>query len=301
MTIKQRGKALITFANKSASKGELLIYSEIGDSYWGESYSAKQFAADLKALGAITELEIRINSPGGSCFDGFAFYNLLSQHPAEKTVYIDGMAASIASVICMCGSKIVMAEASHMMIHDPYGGCLGTAVEMRKTADLLDSIKGTIAKVYSDRSGQPVDVFDRAMAAETWYTADEALKAGLCTEISKNQALAAHFDPSQFNYKNMPKDLIVEKSEGKSKSLKITLDVDASALQTALDAANKSLEEMAAKLKAFENAAETDDEETPEPKPDEVPEETEDVENSAVPWKLNLAKRKQELAKARGE
>lgn len=204
----------ISFQNKGGGKGEITIYSEIGDSFWSDSYSAKQFAEDLKKLGDVTSLDIRINSPGGSVFDGFAFYNLLKQHKAEKTVYIDGMAASIASVISMVGDKIIMAEASHMMIHDPYGGCMGTSADMRKTAELLDTLKGTIAGVYASRTGRPMDVFTEAMASETWYTAQEALNAGLCTEISKNQAVAACFDPQKFGFKNIPQGLqIVNQAE----------------------------------------------------------------------------------------
>lgn len=300
MTIKQR-ELNVKFLNKGDKTAEILLYDEIGSSMWGGGIDLKDFAQELKALGDLEKLKVRINSGGGDCFVGFGIYNLLNQHPAEITICIDGMAASIASVIAMAGDEIQMAEASHMMIHDPWGFSMGTSGDMRETADLLDKLRDTIAGVYASRTGRPIDTFRASMGAETWYSAKEALDAGLCTEITNNKALAARLDTTRFNYKNMPKDLVVEQEESKEASLKITLDVDASAMQTALDAANKSLEEIAAKLKAFENAADTDDEETLEPKPDEVPEETEDVENSAVPWKLNLAKRKQELAKARGE
>jgi ATP-dependent protease ClpP protease subunit len=160
------------------TKPEIFIYDEIG--YFG--HSAKDFASELKDV-AGDELVVHLNSPGGDIFDGLAIYQALKDHPASVTVHIDGLAASIASVIAMAGDKIVMAPKSSVMIHDGWTMAVGNAAEMRKAADLLDKQSEIIASVYADRSGQPGDFWRDRMRDETWYNAQEALDAGLVDEI----------------------------------------------------------------------------------------------------------------------
>jgi HK97 family phage major capsid protein/ATP-dependent Clp endopeptidase proteolytic subunit ClpP len=191
--------------NKGAKKAEILLYEQIGVGFWDEGIGAKQFATDLKALGDLDELDIRINSPGGSVFEGLTIYNLLVQHKAKKTVYIDGLAASIASVIAMAG-RIVMPENATMMIHDPWSGAGGTAEQLRKEADVLDKIKVGIVSAYRNKTGKTDDEIGALMAAETWMNADEALDMGFCDECTKPQKMAAMaFDLSKF--KNVPQQL----------------------------------------------------------------------------------------------
>lgn len=188
--------------NKGSKKAEILIYEQIGAGFWSEGIGAKQFAKDLKDLGDIEELDIRINSPGGSVFEGLSIYNLLVQHKAEKTVYIDGLAASIASVIAMAG-RVVMPENATMMIHDPWSMAVGTAEQMRKEADVLDKIKVGLISAYRDKTGKTDDEISALMAEETWMNAEEALEMGFCDEVTKAQKAAAMaFDLSP--YKNVP-------------------------------------------------------------------------------------------------
>ena len=114
---------------KAASDGtsaNISIYEEIGG--WG--ITAQQFSEDLKALGDISHISLHIHSPGGDVFDGIAIYNLLNKHPAKVTVQIDGLAASMASVIAMAGDRIVMPENALMMIHKPWGISGGNANDM---------------------------------------------------------------------------------------------------------------------------------------------------------------------------
>ncbi|WP_313687581.1 head maturation protease, ClpP-related, partial [Pantoea sp.] len=118
------------------SAADIYIYDEIG--YWG--VTAQSFAASLKALGDIDHINLHIHSPGGDVFDGIAIYNLLNAHSATKTVYIDGLAASMASVIAMVGNPIIMPENAMMMIHKPWGITGGDANDMRDYADLLDKV-----------------------------------------------------------------------------------------------------------------------------------------------------------------
>lgn len=163
---------------KAGEPAKLYIYDEIG--YFGQT--AKGLATDLAEAGA-DEVEVHLNSPGGDVFDGLAIYQALKDHPATVTVHIDGLAASIASVIAQAGDKIVMAPKASMMIHDGWTMACGNAGDLRKTAELLDKQSSIIASVYADRTGQPLDFWRDRMLDETWYSAEEALAAGLVDEI----------------------------------------------------------------------------------------------------------------------
>lgn len=195
--------------NKDKKKAEILIYEQIGAGFWEEGIGAKQFAKDLKELGDIDDLDVRINSPGGSVFEGLTIYNLLKQHSAEKTVYIDGLAASIASVIAMSGDIIVMPENATMMIHNPWSLAIGDADAMRKEADVLDKIKVGIVSAYRDKTGKTDEDLSSLMDAETWMTAAEAVEMGFADEMTKSvKAAAMAFDLSKF--KNVPKAITAQ-------------------------------------------------------------------------------------------
>jgi ATP-dependent protease ClpP protease subunit len=154
------------------------IYDEIG--LWGTA--ADDFARDVRALD-VTSLDLRINSPGGSVFDGIAIHNTLVNHPAKVHVTVDGVAASIASVIAMAGDTVTMGRGTSMMIHNPSGVVLGQAEDMREMADLLDQLGGDIAGFYSARAGGSVDQWLTSMAETTWYSAHKAVEAGLADSV----------------------------------------------------------------------------------------------------------------------
>lgn len=126
---------------------EISIYEEIG----GFGITAKKFAEDLKALGDVSHIDLRIHSPGGDVFEGIAIYNLLRNHPAEITVYIDGVAASMASVVAMAGDRVVMPENAMMMIHKPWGISGGNAGDMRDYADLLDKVETVLVLLMPEK------------------------------------------------------------------------------------------------------------------------------------------------------
>ncbi|HXF75900.1 MAG TPA: head maturation protease, ClpP-related [Methylomirabilota bacterium] len=178
---------------RSQAEAEIAIYDEIG--IFG--ISAKKFIEDLKKLGNPRRLNVRINSPGGDVFDGIAIYNALKRHPATVVVTIDGLAASIASVIAMAGDKIVMPDNSMMMIHNPWGGVLGEAEDMREFADTLDKIKLSIIATYR-RSGKTDEEIAALMDAETWYSAAEAKANGFADEVIESVDIAAFFDLSKY-------------------------------------------------------------------------------------------------------
>ncbi len=191
----------VTIVN-AAETPEILLFDIIGPPDWG-FIGARDVAQALKDIGRVDELTVRINSPGGSVYEGMAIYNLLKNHQANIAVEIDGIAASIASVIAQAGDTIRIAENALMMIHEASVIVWGTSGDLRKEADVLDTIDGQIADVYAARSGRDVAEFVDLMAAETWFTGSEAVEAGLATEISGNKQVGNAFDLSHF--KNAPK------------------------------------------------------------------------------------------------
>lgn len=184
-----------------ASGTEVLIYDEIG----AYGITAKGFLAELGALPDDAAIDLRLNSPGGSVFDAVAIYNALKRHPGEITVWIDGIAASAASYIAMAGDTIIMPENAFLMIHDPSGLVMGTAEDMRATAEALDKVKGSLIQGYATKSGKPDDEIASLMAAETWLDAKDALDLGFIDRIAEPVKLAATFDVARF--RNAPAEL----------------------------------------------------------------------------------------------
>ena len=159
------------------------IYDEIG---WAGT-TAKDFAGELRALDA-DEITLRLNSPGGDAWDGIAIFNALRDHKASVHVVVDGLAASAASFIAQAGDRITMNRGAQMMIHDAAGLAIGNARDMRDMAEVLDRVSDSIAGIYAARSGRPVAEFRAAMARDTWYTAAEAVDAGLADEVATDPA-----------------------------------------------------------------------------------------------------------------
>lgn len=194
-----------------ADRAEIWIYEMIGEDFWtGGGVTAKNFQKELAEIKA-SQIDLHINSPGGAVFDGITIYNLLKQHPANVTTYIDGLAASIASVIALAGDKVIMAENALYMIHNPEGFAIGTANDMRSLADVLDKIASTMIGTYTAKSKKSEADIKAMLDAETWMTADEALEAGFIDEISGEMDMAAcvKFIPvmAKAGFKHIPKVL----------------------------------------------------------------------------------------------
>jgi len=203
IAVKEKFKIVRNAAKKSA---EMYIYDDIGDSWFG-GLTAKQFKDELKDLGDVEKIALHINSYGGNVFDGVAIYNLLVNHKATVEVLIDGIAASIASVIAMAGNTIKMAENGMLMIHEAWGMAVGNADEMRRTADSLEKINETIRVTYAKRTGiDDGDLVDM-MAAETWMTAQKAKEKGFIDDMQPALEMAAHYDAGKYRFKNVPDDL----------------------------------------------------------------------------------------------
>lgn len=192
----------------AAKRGEILFYGDVGPSDWG-MIDEKTFADALKGMGDVEVIDLRINSAGGSAFSGLAIYNQLMRHPARIEVSVDGLAASIASVIAMAGDDVRMGEGSQMMIHDASVFAWGNADELRRNADLLDSISGDLAAIYARRTGRPVAEMRDLMKAETWFTAEEAFKAGLADTVVEDATAQAHLEPVEAaRFRHPPKALL---------------------------------------------------------------------------------------------
>jgi ATP-dependent protease ClpP protease subunit len=174
--LRQQNNDWYRIRNQVDGPTQLHIYDEIG--YFG--VSAGDLIRDLADVQG--PLEVHLNSPGGEVFDGIAIYNaLLARH--DVTVMIDGLAASIASVIAMAGNPVMIARNAQMMIHDGFGMAIGTAQDMRDLAELLDRTSGNIAGIYADHTGRPQSYWRELMKAETWYNADEAIDVGLADRV----------------------------------------------------------------------------------------------------------------------
>lgn len=208
-------RALITATNRpseswysvnAASKGvaEVMLYDEIGG--WG--VSARQFARDLAALGDVSQINLHIHSPGGDVMEGTAMYNILRGHSAYVAVYVDGLAASMASVIAMAGDVIYMPANALMMIHKPWGGSVGDADDMREYADLLDKVEGTLIQAYVRKSGKTAEEIAALLKQTTWMDGNEAVAAGFADKVLEPINAAAQLNSKRMQeYTNMPPSL----------------------------------------------------------------------------------------------
>lgn len=192
--------------------GEIYIYGEIVSYKWyEEDTTAKSFKEDLDTLGEIDTLNVYINSPGGSVFQGQAIVSILKRCKAEINIHVDGVAASIASVIAMAGSTVYMPSNTMMMIHNPWTFTYGNAKDLRKQADDLDKIRESLITMYLDKTGDKMDrdtLLD-LMDNETWLTAQECFDYGLCDVLEEEQEIEAYLNPGMLaRYKNTPKELL---------------------------------------------------------------------------------------------
>lgn len=188
---------------KSETEADVIIYDDIGkDSFWFDSFGVKDLDKELRELpDTVDLLNVRINSPGGSVFEGYAIYNRLRQHKARVVVYIDGIAASIASIIAMAGDEIIMGEASGIMIHKPWTCLCGDAKDMEETINLLDGLEEQMINVYKKVTGKDSTELRQMLAAETWLWGQDAVDEGFATRMSEDGetfAAAASLDKQWF-------------------------------------------------------------------------------------------------------
>lgn len=199
-----------------AGRKTLYIYGTIGDDFWSpeDSNRAKDFAKTLDELSP-APLDIRIDSGGGDVYEGFAIASAIQRYEGDTCAYVDGMAASAASYIAIMSDRVVMNDFAKFMIHKAWGRVVGNSDELRRGADQLDGVDDAIAGIISGRTGMALEDVRSAMAAETWYTAQDALSAGFCDEVVETeQRVAACLDRAiAQRYSNVPSDVLITDAE----------------------------------------------------------------------------------------
>ena len=230
-------------AESSNEVADIYIFDEIG----AYGITAQGFIEEIKAYKDVP-INLHINCIGGDVFEGMAIYNVIRKRTAKTTIYIEGIAASMGSVIALAGDEVIMAENSLFMIHNAWGGAMGEANDMRKTAALLEKISGEIADIYMKKTRLPYNKVKEMMDEETWLSADEAFNLGFVDSISDAIKVAAKYDVSKF--KNITDKEIQNKLSVNLKSKKMTEELKSWF--------NAKVEEIIAKVKSS-NKSETED------------------------------------------
>lgn len=197
----------------NASTADVFLYGEVTKYAWEEygEVSSTLFKQELDDLGEVDTLNLHINSPGGSVFEGITIFNMLKMHKAKVNVYVDALAASIASVIAMCGDQIYMHKNSMMMIHHAWTYASGNAQQLRKAADDIEKISKSSSMTYVERAGDKLteDKLEELLTEETWLSAEEALSYGLCDVVLEaNEAVASISERLCKEYKNIPQQFM---------------------------------------------------------------------------------------------
>ena len=195
------GESWYTLRAKARGVVDLMLYGDIGA--WG--ITANQFARDLKALGDVSQINLHIHSPGGDVFEGMAMYNLLKAHPARIEGFVDGLAASMGSVILMACDTISMPENAMIMVHKPWGIQGGDAEDLRRYADLLDKVEDSLVMAYVAKTGKTADEIHALLKDETWMNGTEAVVAGFADTVIEPIKAAAHINSNRMQeFTNMP-------------------------------------------------------------------------------------------------
>lgn len=185
------------FRAESGGSVDLLIYGRIFESAFADgAVGADRIARDLAAVPNATSINVKINSRGGDMFAGNAIYNALKNHPAFVTVYIDGVAASAASVVAMAGDRVVMPRNAMMMIHKPQVVVEGDDRALAAAADAVRKITAAFSTAYETKTGLEPARIMALMEAETWLTPEEAVEQGFADEIDLQHSVQARLEGS---------------------------------------------------------------------------------------------------------
>ena len=215
----------MTIKNQTDSSADLFFYGDIVSETWqSEWYEDDMAPGDVKEfldqLDGTENINIHINSGGGSVFGGIAIYNMLRRNNAHKTVYVDGLAASIASVIMMAGDEIVMPKNATVMIHKPSASYFFTtknADDLRKDAESLDTCQETIMQTYMTKAKVDKEEIEQKVNDETWLTGEEAAELFDIKVEEANDAVACAGSSMFFCYKNVPTSLTAQGKNAKKK------------------------------------------------------------------------------------
>lgn len=199
------------------NEADVFIFGEIVSFKWDDTdITAASFQKDLKELGEVSQINLHINSPGGSVFEGIAIGNMLRQHKARVVAHVDALAASIASVIVASCDEVIMPENSMLMIHNPWTISMGNAKELRKQADDLDKIAESSVVTYLAKAGEKLteEKIKQIMDEETWMSAQEAYNYGLCDVVESANQVTASISQKLFEtYQKVPEKLLDSRQE----------------------------------------------------------------------------------------
>lgn len=213
---KQKAQGQYRMVNKANDRGEIWLYGIIGMDWFGDGVTAKQFADDLKKLGKVQTIDLRINSDGGVVTDARAMYNLLVEHEAKVITHIDGIAASAASFVAMAGEEIEIAEGGFVMIHNARGVTVGEAEDHERMAGVLRQVNQTIVDTYVARTKQDEKKIKQWMSDETWMDGKEAVKNGFADRVVENMKVAASIVRPEM-FKHLPKALLPRRAAAVAK------------------------------------------------------------------------------------
>lgn len=179
-----RGRGLFRVDNKNADEATVYLYGAIvSDNYWGDGIAAIDFVKALAGLDVKT-IHLRIDSPGGEVFAGQSMAQAIREHAATVIAHIDGLAASAASWVALAADQVVISQGGMIMVHQAQGIAVGNAADLRGTADLLEKVDGILVAGYVAETGQTEQQITDWMAAETWFTAEEAVANGFADAIA---------------------------------------------------------------------------------------------------------------------
>ena len=219
------GKKVLKLENKSETRAEIAMYGVIGESFWDDAISANTFHRMLNDLpSTVNELDIRLNSPGGDVFDGMTIYNRIRSFDGTVNVYVDGLAASIASIIMLAGDKVVMGHGSMVMIHKPMTFAYGNANELQDRIDTLNDVEDQLVRIYKNRTDLEAHNIRNLLAEETWFDSTQAIEKGFADEmIEDDEAIevAAYLDMANF-IKKKPQNMRTAQTHMKNKLSGIT-------------------------------------------------------------------------------
>lgn len=195
---------------------EIMLYDQIGlDWMTGEGVTAKDFNAAIEDAGS-RDIVVRINSPGGDVWDGLAIHNMLRSAKGNVTTVVEGLAASAASIVAMAGDDVAIYPSAQLMIHSAWTIAMGNSSDFREVADVLDKIDGTLAEIYSTKTGRPSEEFKQIMSKDSYYTASESLELGLVNRVvdvdKKEEVEAFACDRKYYSHAARRRELALRKN-----------------------------------------------------------------------------------------
>jgi ATP-dependent Clp protease protease subunit len=242
------------FMKEPAKKApELYIYDEIGSPWAANPVTITTVRDRLNAVGDAPELIVRVNSVGGSVTDGMAIYNAIKEFPGRKTAIVEGLAASIASVVIMACDDVVMTTGSFLMIHNPFAVAQGESEDLRRTADLLDNMRDQMLAIYEEATGLPRAELEAMVDKETYLTAEEAVEKGFADRVS---ATGSRIAASAVRLLAKPPEALKKAALAKETTMD---EKEYEKMKAELAASKEECEALKAKLSKFEKSDDDDD------------------------------------------